>query len=66
MTPEVILYIIIGISLVSYLFDQTLDFLNLKTLKPEVPAEIQDFYDTGKYNKSIAYQKEQSRFSFIL
>jgi STE24 endopeptidase len=65
MNPETILYIILGISLISYLFDQTLDYLNLKALKPEVPAEIQDFYDTEKYYKSIAYQKEQSRFSFI-
>lgn len=65
MTPEVILYIILGISLISYLFDQVLDYLNLKALKPEVPSEIKDFYDTEKYHKSIAYQKEQSRFSFI-
>jgi STE24 endopeptidase len=65
MNPETILYIILGISLISYLFDQTLDYLNLKALKPEVPAEIEDFYDTEKYYKSIAYQKEQSRFSFI-
>lgn len=65
MTPEVILYIILGISLVSYLFDQALDYLNLKALKPEVPSEIRDFYDTEKYHKSISYQKEQSRFSFI-
>ncbi len=65
MTPEVILYIILGISLISYLFDQALDYLNLKALKPEVPSEIKDFYDTEKYHKSIAYQKEQSRFSFI-
>jgi STE24 endopeptidase len=65
MNPETILYIILGISLISYLFDQTLDYLNLIALKPEVPAEIQDFYDTEKYYKSIAYQKEQSRFSFI-
>ncbi|MBL7872758.1 MAG: M48 family metallopeptidase [Cyclobacteriaceae bacterium] len=65
MTPEVILYIILSISLVSYLFDQTLDFLNLKALKSEIPAEIQDFYDPEKYQKSLAYQKEQSRFSFI-
>jgi STE24 endopeptidase len=65
MNPETILYIILGISLISYLFDQTLDYLNLKALKPEVPGEIQDFYDTEKYYKSIAYQKEQSRFSFI-
>lgn len=65
MTPEVILYIILGISLISYLFDQALDYLNLKALKPEVPSEIKDFYDAEKYHKSIAYQKEQSRFSFI-
>ncbi len=65
MNPETILYIILGISLISYLFDQTLDYLNLKALKPEVPAEIQDFYDTEKYQKSLAYQKEQSRFSFF-
>lgn len=65
MTPEVILYIILGVSLISYLFDQALDYLNLKALKPEVPSEIKDFYDTEKYHKSIAYQKEQSRFSFI-
>jgi STE24 endopeptidase len=65
MNPQSILYLILGISLISYLFDQTLDYLNLKALKPEVPAEIQDFYNTEKYHKSIAYQKEQSRFSFI-
>jgi STE24 endopeptidase len=65
MNPETILYIILGISMISYLFDQTLDYLNLKALKPEVPTEIQDFYDTEKYHKSISYQKEQSRFSFI-
>jgi STE24 endopeptidase len=65
MNPQAILYLILGISLISYLFDQTLDYLNLKALKPEIPVEIQDFYETGKYQKSLAYQKEQSRFSFL-
>lgn len=65
MNPETILYIILGISLISYLFDQALDYLNLKALKPEIPPEIQDFYETVKYQKSLAYQKEQSRFSFL-
>ncbi len=65
MNSTSILYLILGISLISYVFDQALDYLNLKALRPEIPAEIQDFYDTEKYQKSLAYQKEQSRFSFL-
>jgi len=66
MNSTSILYLILGISLISYLFDQALDYLNLKALRTEIPAEIQDFYETQKYQKSLAYQKEQSRFSFLL
>lgn len=65
MNSTSILYLILGISLISYLFDQALDYLNLKALRTEIPAEIQDFYETEKYQKSLAYQKEQSRFSFL-
>jgi len=65
MNSTSILYLILGISLISYLFDQALDYLNLKALRTEIPAEIQDFYETQKYQKSLAYQKEQSRFSFL-
>ncbi len=65
MTPEFILYIIVGIAIASYLFDQTLDYLNLTAVRLDIPAKIQEFYDAAKYKKSLAYQKEQSRFSFI-
>ena len=65
MTPTSILYIILGISIVSYLFDQFLDYLNLKAQRKDIPSEIADFYDKEKYQKSLDYQADQQRFSFI-
>jgi STE24 endopeptidase len=65
MSPSSILYIILGISIVSYLFDQFLDYLNLKAQRKDIPSEIADFYDKEKYQKSLDYQADQQRFSFI-
>src|SRR6478735_4276087 len=65
MTPHVLLNIILGISVVSYLFDQFLDCLNLKAQRKDIPAEIAGFYDKEKYQKSLNYQADQQRFSFI-
>jgi STE24 endopeptidase len=65
MSPSSILYIILGISIVSYLFDQFLDYLNLKAQRKDIPAEIAVFYDKEKYQKSLDYQREQQRFSFF-
>jgi len=65
MTPHVLLNIILGISVVSYLFDQFLDYLNLKAQRKDIPAEIAAFYDKEKYQKSLNYQADQQRFSFI-
>ncbi|MBK5279023.1 MAG: M48 family metallopeptidase, partial [Bacteroidia bacterium] len=65
MSPSSILYLIIAISVISYLFDQFLDYLNLKAQRKDIPAEIADFYDKEKYQKSLDYQGDQQRFSFI-
>jgi len=65
MQPHFILYIILGISVISYVFDQILDYVNLKARRKEIPAEIAGFYDPAKYLKSLEYQSEQARFSFI-
>lgn len=65
MKSDTILFIILAISVLTYLFDQLLDYLNLKAQRKDIPAEIADFYDTEKYQKSLAYQKEQTSFSFL-
>ena len=65
MTPQIILYIIIGITIVSYLFSETLDLLNLKSFRKDIPEEIANFYDKEKYLRSMEYHQTQSRFSFL-
>jgi len=65
MKPETILLIILIISVISYVFDQFLDYLNLKSLRKDIPSEIETFYNKEKYQKSLDYQQERMRFSFI-
>jgi STE24 endopeptidase len=65
MKPESILFLILGISAVSYFFDQLLDYINLRAQRKDIPAEIESFYDKEKYQKSLAYQKVQTKFSFL-
>lgn len=65
MNPTTILYLILAISAISYIFDQALDYLNLKAQRKDIPEEISSFYDHEKYLKSLDYHKDQTRFSFL-
>jgi STE24 endopeptidase len=65
MKPELILSVILGISIISYLFDQILDYINLKAQRKDIPAEVEGFYNHEKYQKSLDYHKDKTRFSFI-
>lgn len=64
MEPTTILYIIIAIATLSYLFDQFLDYINLKAQRRDIPDEIASFYDRDKYLKSLDYHRDQTNFSF--
>jgi len=65
MHPKVILYIIVGIAILSYLFDQLLDYINLKAQRTDIPDEIAAFYDRTRYLKSLEYHRDLTNFSFI-
>ncbi|HYC86867.1 MAG TPA: M48 family peptidase, partial [Chryseosolibacter sp.] len=65
MEPDTLLIIIISIVVVSYIFDQVLDYLNLKAQRPDIPDEVASFYDRTKYLKSLSYHRDLTRFSFI-
>ncbi len=65
MNPQTILYIILGIVIVSYLFDQFLEYLNLRAQRKDIPSEISEFYEKEKYLKSLDYHREQTNFSFL-
>lgn len=65
MEPQTILFIILAIIVISYVFDQVLEYINLKYQRTEIPKEIEGFYDKEKYVKSLAYHKDQTNFSFL-
>jgi STE24 endopeptidase len=65
MQPQTILYIIIAITSFSYVFDQLLDYINLKAQRTDIPDDIAAFYDREKYLKSRRYHRELTNFSFI-
>jgi STE24 endopeptidase len=65
MDPGSILYLIVGITAVSYVFDQFLDYINLKAQRTDIPDDIAAFYDRTRYLKSLDYHRELTNFSFI-
>lgn len=65
MSANTILVIILSITVVSYLFDQILDFLNLKSQRNDIPGEVEAFYEKEKYLRSLAYHRDLAKFSFI-
>ncbi|MEP2771020.1 MAG: M48 family metallopeptidase [Fulvivirga sp.] len=65
LSPESILIIILVIISVDYVFEQLLDYINLKSRRTELPEEISNFYDQEKYAKSQRYHKTLSKFSFL-
>lgn len=65
MEPRIILNVILAISIFSFVFDQILDYLNLKAQRKDLPEDIASFYDHEKYYRSLDYHKELTKFGFI-
>jgi STE24 endopeptidase len=65
MSPQNILYVIIAITTFSYIFEQILDFINIKAQRTDIPDDIAAFYDRPKYVKALQYHRELTNFSFL-
>lgn len=65
MELQLLLYTILAIITINFVLEQWLDYINLKKQSPRLPRELKDIYDEEKYARSIAYQKAQTRFSFL-
>ena len=63
---NIIFYIIIIILVLSFVLERILDALNLKSLTPELPDIVADRYDKKKYAQSQIYEKERSKFGFLV
>jgi len=60
-----IFLILIAILVITYLFEQVLDWLNLKHIVPSLPDELQGIFDKEEYRKSQLYKRDNIRFSFL-
>lgn len=65
MSSDQLLYLILGIVVVDYAFNETLDYLNLKSSKRELPGRLKGLYKASEYDKSQRYLRARSKFSFI-
>lgn len=62
---NIVLVIILIIIVLGYLFDLTLDTLNLKSRSNPIPSLLADVYPPEKYSIQQNYESETTRFSFI-
>jgi STE24 endopeptidase len=65
MTPHSLLILILIISVLSYGFDQFLEYLNLKAQRKDIPEDIALFYDRDKYSRSLDYHRDRTKLSFL-
>lgn len=65
MNVDSIFILILVFIIVDYVFEQWLDWLNMKRLSAGIPKLIADLYTPEKHAESIKYQKTNARFSFI-
>lgn len=65
MDAKSILIILLAIVSFDFLYNKILEYLNIRSMKEELPAEVKDIYDEEKYKKSIAYSKTNNKFGLI-
>ena len=62
---QFIYIVIIAITVIDFVFEKFLDFLNDRAKSPEMPPEAEGIYDAERYAKWLAYDKANSRVGAI-
>ncbi len=65
MEAKSILFLLLAILSFDFIFNKILEYLNIKSMKEELPDEVRDIYDEEKYKKSIAYAKANNKFGLL-
>jgi len=65
MEADVLLQVFVLILVAEFLLEKITGWLNYRAMKDELPDEVRGIYDEEKYKKSIAYNREGDRFSFL-
>ena len=65
MEARSILILLLAILSFDFIYSKILEYLNIKSMKEELPDEVRDIYDEEKYKKSVAYAKSNNKFDFL-
>lgn len=65
MTSETLFYCILGIIVLHFLLETTLDVLNARKFSDPVPEELENLFEKSEYLKSQQYKKTNFRFGLL-
>ncbi|WP_394906229.1 M48 family metallopeptidase [uncultured Mesonia sp.] len=65
MNSSILFYLLIGILIFHFVFDQILGALNAKHFKDNLPPKLQDIYNDKAYSSSQAYKKTRYKFGVL-
>lgn len=65
MEAQSILILLLAILSFDFIYSKILEYLNIRSMKEELPEEVIDIYDDEKYKKSIAYAKANNKFGLL-
>ena len=65
MEAKSILIILLVILSFDFIYSKVLEFLNIRSMREDLPDEVKDIYDEEKYKKSIAYARANNSFGLI-
>jgi len=65
MDAQSLLILLLAIVSFDFLFSKVLEYLNIKSMKEELPVELKDIYNEEKYKKSIAYSRANNKFGLV-
>jgi STE24 endopeptidase len=64
MNADQILLLILIIVSAGFIFNQTLEWINIRNMKTEIPEDVAGFYDHEKYLLSQDYHRARTKFDF--
>jgi STE24 endopeptidase len=62
---QTVFYLILGIIVVDFIFEQFLDYLNTTRWSEQLPEKLKGIYDDVAYQKSQAYKKINHKFEML-
>ena len=65
MESSILLILLLVILTVHFVTGRVLEFLNLRSLRSDLPEEVSAFYDPEHYKRSTAYARTNIRFGFL-